>query len=167
MILILLLIPCILFIGLIVLNLLTINLFLILKTWFIITVALILFICLYYKYRYPKLPFYNPISKVIELHIGITGSFTKEVRKSIRLSKNIKRNIIFYTNHFSEERLLKSLRGKIIIKKPNLIQKGIFYFTLSLLKIFCIILKLFGKKDLNYPNKRFPVLYCEILYDKL
>lgn len=108
----------------------------------------------YSKKRYSKKVTYNPLIKMVELHIDRTSSPTKLgtiVNQHIRVARQMNSNVLFYSNHFSEEQLRKRFHGKILIKKANIFQIILFY---SLFWIVTIGMK---------KGKRFPLLRCEII----
>jgi len=110
-------------------------------------------ILIYSTLRYTKKVIYNPILKMVELHIGRTSSQMKlalSVSQNIRIAKQMNKNILFYTNHFSEEELQKRFGEIIQIKRANIFQIFMFYFTFLIITI--------GMKK----GERFPLLRCEI-----
>lgn len=110
---------------------------------------------LLYARRYSKKAFYNPLIRMVEIHIGRNGSPMKLARivgESLRLAKQLNKNILFYTNHFPEERLREKFGDNLIIKNANGLQYVLFYLPFLLLT--------FGKRK----QKIHPLLRCEILY---
>ncbi|MGX1195756.1 hypothetical protein [Metabacillus sp. SLBN-84] len=115
-------------------------------------IAILIFL---YSIRYSKVAFYNWISGFVELHLGRGVSLQKNVRQAVRLGQRLGKNVMFYTNHYPEERLRTKWEGKIIIKRANTIQSFFFNLTYYLITT--------GKKR----GKRYPVLQCEILCDSI
>lgn len=146
--------PFIIMICLFEFNLLTPNLFLIFISLIGIGTLFPFIILIYAKKRYSKDTFYNPITGIVELHIGRNLPLQKSYRQAVRLGKKMEKNVVFYTNHYPEERLQAKGARKMIIKKANFFQSYLFNLTFYIITI--------GKETGN----EYPVLKCEILYDK-
>jgi hypothetical protein len=115
------------------------------------------FLILLYAKKYSKKEFYNPLMKIVEIHIGRKGSPAKlltSVKQSVKLAEKMNTNVIFYTNHFPEERLLYQNKFNIKVKKASLLQKISYYIPFWLITL--------GKKK----GKIYPLLRCEIIVHK-
>ncbi|QPC47124.1 hypothetical protein [Mangrovibacillus cuniculi] len=104
--------------------------------------------------KYSKNVFFNPISNIVELHIGRRGTSMKLfrwIRESENLAKEKNTSVIFYTSHFSEDRILKKFGDRVVISQTTLIQQIVYWSTYYLIT--------FGQVK----GKRYPLLKCEIV----
>jgi hypothetical protein len=113
---------------------------------------------LLYSRKFSKKAFYNPIIKKVEVHIGRSSTpmkLAKTILEAVKLAKKMNQDVLFFTNHFPEERLKEKWGEKIQIKPTNLFRKILFYIPYYFVT--------FGKKKGN----RYPLIECKLIYSKL
>lgn len=101
--------------------------------------------------------FYNPITKKVEFHLGITSELEllRKCKDANKLAKDKKTNIIFNTCHYSESRLKKVYGDRIVISKTNGIQKLSFYSVFTFIWLYY---KFYKKKTIN----TYSLIHCEL-----
>lgn len=136
--------PALFFAFFTVLGHLTLTILLI-ATVSIVVFAIILPIwALLHSYRVGKVhgsgskSFYNPLIKMVELHVGRTTSETsmlKIVLNAKRVAKRMNVDIIFTTNLYPAERLKGAFGDKIEIRKASFSEKVMFYIPYLLVLV--------------------------------
>lgn len=81
---------------------------------------------------------YNPFLDVIEFHIGRTHDekiFLKQSLRVRRVARRFNKDIIFYTNHYSTDRLTKMFGANLHIERVNQFHKVLYYIPYKIVTI--------------------------------